>query len=363
MNKLFALFFVVLGTFAMQTVGVEAITLTPNSGGLNANTSSQIDIVAQPPSTINANSVTLRLSVTNATVTAVELNSSLLVKIAECAGNVLYTAKTICMTLGKNTAFTSGEKLGTITLDLGSATTKITAEDGSFYKGTASSGSSSTAAISGELASYTATLVATNSLVSAPVSTPTGNTTSTTTTKTTSNSDMGLLIAALGVVVLGIFFALFLLIRNALRSRASNSAANPTTTGKLLTETVATTTFAGNPTMSELSTANSSQPSVTTTTTVSTNQFDPKTIQPVEVMPKPTEQPITTTSTVSSTVTNAPAEVVVPVTPIQPVSPAVTPTVSTVASIETAPVTTNLGGYGDLPPLPDLPASPGQVKP
>ena len=121
-----------IGIFFLSN-DVKAFTASPASGTFQPGSTQTIRLVASPPKT-NLNVATLRISVTNMTITGYTPPSNVVGATSDCTGGARFTTSLICTSIGSTQAYNQGDDLGTITVEVGSSgTALITKDSGSSY--------------------------------------------------------------------------------------------------------------------------------------------------------------------------------------------------------------------------------------
>lgn len=136
MQKFLPFLFVVFIIFLGGIGFVDAVSLSPASGTLAANSTQNINIVASPPA--NAEAVQIRLTLTgDATITGYTGPTDSAWNpgaIGVCAGNTTYTTTQVCVDLANSGTIETGESLGTISVTTGaSGSFTISRADGNGY--------------------------------------------------------------------------------------------------------------------------------------------------------------------------------------------------------------------------------------
>lgn len=150
MKKIFTALTSVLCLLLLST-SAFATTASPASGTYAPGSQRTITINASPQAGENA--VTIRLNVTNMTITnfVPATGGAWIGAIAECSGSVYFTSSQVCVSLAKSSDITSGELLGTLTVTMGSAgSATIVAASGNQY-----SDGGSNRSVSGTIGTYT----------------------------------------------------------------------------------------------------------------------------------------------------------------------------------------------------------------
>lgn len=103
----------------------HAVTLNPSSGTYAPGAIVNFSLVASPPAQSGITTVTIGLTASsNMEILAYTPPSSgWLLTLPDCTGGVYFTSTQICATLGKTTAITAGESLGTVQVRFTSAGT------------------------------------------------------------------------------------------------------------------------------------------------------------------------------------------------------------------------------------------------
>jgi len=134
------LIFIILG-FLLFTLPIKAYYLSPADGNQLMGSSRTINIYASPVTPTDA-TVTIRISITNATVTSFTQGSSITAAPGACAGGTQFTANSVCVDLGKSSPFINNEKIGSFTVTFANtpSTSVATKTTGSvYYNGTVTS--------------------------------------------------------------------------------------------------------------------------------------------------------------------------------------------------------------------------------
>lgn len=145
--RIFSFLLVFLITISFS---VSAATVSPSSGNFNYGSTTTIQLRAQP-NIANANAITIRMSISNATITGFTPASGL-ISIGDCSGGTTFTSNTICVSLAKVTPFTAGENIGSFTVQFAQSgsSSVLTKTSGSQY----SDGSNTQADTLGNIGTY-----------------------------------------------------------------------------------------------------------------------------------------------------------------------------------------------------------------
>jgi hypothetical protein len=119
-------------------LSTKAYYLNPATGTMQKGGSKTISVFATP-GTVTDDIVRVRMSTTNATVTAFTPGPSFTIIAGVCPpDNARFTGTTVCVDLGKTTPITNGELLGTFTVtwaNISGTATVTKTTDSSYYNG------------------------------------------------------------------------------------------------------------------------------------------------------------------------------------------------------------------------------------